>query len=108
MIIGSHLEGLAATETYFMTAHTLDEEGQRAYGTTNGDGQNEVQLSSFGRYVDRFERRDAVWRVAHRIVIFESTRIFAEDTPPLKAEWAQLRRNQDDPIFQLRHDVGIV
>ena len=48
-------DDVAVVETHFMTAHTLDAEGRRAYGA--GDGGGAVQLSSLGRYVDRFERR---------------------------------------------------
>ena len=95
----------AAVETYFMTAHTLDEAGRKAYGA--GDGSGAAQLSSFGRYVDRFERRDGAWKVAHRIVIFEATRVQTANMPPLKPDWAQLRRDQDDPIFALRRELGL-
>lgn len=98
-------DDLAAVETYFFTAHTLDAEGQRAYGA--GDGSKPVQLSSYGRYVDRFERRGDVWRVAHRIVVFEANRVHAGDAPPLKPDWAQLRRDDGDPIFQLRAELGL-
>ena len=97
-------DDVAIVETYFMTAHTLDAEGRRAYGTVeNGT----VQLSAMGRYADRFERRNSVWRVAHRIVVFEATRIFTNEVPPLKPDWAQLRRDPDDPIFVLRREASL-
>ncbi len=94
----------AIVETYFMTAHTLDAAGRQAYGTVE-DGT--VQLSAMGRYADRFERRDDVWRVAHRIVIFEATRIFTNDVPPLRPDWAHRRRDLDDPIYVLRREAGL-
>ncbi len=96
---------VAVVETYFMTAHTLDAEGQKAYGA--GDGADPMQLSSFGRYVDRVERRGGPWRIADRIVVFEATRVHVGKTPPIKPEWAQLRRDQDDPIYRMRAEVGI-
>ena len=96
---------VAVVETSFMTAHTLDAEGQRAYGA--GNGAEPVQLSSLGRYVDRFERRGGPWRIAHRIVVFEATRLFTGHAPPLKPEWAQLSRTSDDPIYVMRRELGL-
>ena len=96
---------IAIVETYFITAHTLGSEAQIAYGA--GDGSQPVQLSQFGRYVDRVERRGGPWRIADRIVVFEAIRLQRSDIPPLKPEWAQLRRDQNDPIFRMRADVGL-
>lgn len=88
---------IAVAETYFFTAHTLGAEAQRAYGA--GDGTQPVQLSQFGRYVDRIDRRDGRWRVARRTVIFEATRLTTGEQPPLKASWARQRRDGNDPIY---------
>lgn len=96
---------VAIVETYFITAHTLGAKAQTAYGA--GDGSQPVQLSQFGRYIDRVERRDGPWRIADRIVVFEATRLLRNDIPPLKPEWAQLRRDQNDPIFRMRAEVGL-
>mgnify|MGYP001020690447 CR=1 FL=1 len=96
---------VAIVETYFMTAHTLGPEAQRQYGTKGGDSGG-VQLSQFGRYADRFERRAGEWRVAHRIVIFESTRVVLGTMPPLKPDWATFRRDPSDPIFKLKKEAG--
>lgn len=95
---------LAVAETYFHTAHTLGAEAQKQYGTAPGGS---VQLSQYGRYVDRVERRDGVWRVASRIVVFESTRVFTNPVPPLKADWAGQRRDREDPIFRMRREAGL-
>jgi hypothetical protein len=83
----------------------LGPEAQAAYST--GDGTEPVQLSQFGRYLDRVERRGGPWRIADRIVVFESTRLFRADIPPLKPEWAQLQRDQRDPIFRMRAEAGL-
>ncbi len=99
-------DDVAVVETSFMTAHTLDAEGQRAYGA--GDGSEPMQLSSYGRYVDRIERRDGgPWRIADRICVFEANRIFPGKSPPVKPEWAQLHRDRDDPIYKMRREAGI-
>lgn len=52
---------VAVAETYFFTAHTLGSEAQRQYGAENRG--HAVQLSQYGRYVDRVERRQGVWRI---------------------------------------------
>ncbi len=98
-------EDVAAVETYFMTAHTLDAQGQKAYGA--GDGNEPMQLSSYGRYVDRVERRSGEWRIAHRICVFEATRVHTGKAPPIKPDWAQLHRSPEDPIYKLRNELGI-
>jgi len=103
---GGAAPDIAVAETYFITAHTmLGPEAQAAYST--GDGTEPVQLSQFGRYLDRVERRGGPWRIADRIVVFESTRLFRADIPPLKPEWAQLQRDQRDPIFRMRAEAGL-
>jgi cation transport regulator ChaB len=96
---------VAIVETYFMTAHTLGPEAQRQYGATNNGGP--VQLSHYGRYADRVEKRDGIWRIAHRIVIFEATRLMLGEVPPIKPTWAAHRRDKSDPIFKLRTEAGI-
>jgi len=96
---------VAVVETYFFTAHTLGPEAQRQYGATAASGR--VQLSHYGRYVDRVERRDGVWRIAHRIVVFETTRLALGEVPPLKPDWAGFRRDKSDPIWRARAQAGL-
>ena len=96
---------VAIAETYFFTAHTLGPEAQRQYGASAGGGP--VQLSHYGRYADRVQRRDGVWRIAHRIVIFETTRLSLGEVPPIKPGWATHRRDASDPIFRLRAEAGL-
>ncbi|MEU6561503.1 nuclear transport factor 2 family protein [Nocardia nova] len=90
----------AACETYFMTAHTLDASLREAFGAS--PGPDPVQISMYGRYVDRVEKRDGQWRIARRTCVFESTRLFTDKYPPIKPDWAQLSRGDGkDPIFRL-------
>lgn len=96
---------LAIVETYFMTAHTLGPKAQKEYGA--GDGSSPVQLSAYGRYADRMERRNGKWGIARRIVIFEANRTFTGKAPALKPEWSQARRDKDDPIFRMRAEAGL-
>jgi hypothetical protein len=95
----------AIVETYFCTAHTLGEAAQRLYDTGHEGGP--VQISQFGRYVDRVERRSAEWRTAHRIVVFEATRLVLGEMPPIKEAWAHHRRDRNDPIYLARAAVAL-
>jgi len=94
----------AIVETYFFTAHTLGPDAQRQYRVA---GNGAVQLSQYGRYVDRVERRAGAWKIARRIVVFEATRLATGDVPPLKPEWAGYRRDREDPIYRLRSEAGL-
>lgn len=91
-------DDVAVVETYFMTAHTLGPDARVAYGLGDGDGA--VQISMFGRYVDRTERRNGAWRVARRDTVFEATRVFTGSAPPISPDWAQHRRDLHDPVYQ--------
>ena len=49
----------AAGETYFVAHHTL----------TSPDGT--IFMIAAGRYLDRFERRDGAWKIAHRHAVYD-------------------------------------
>ena len=49
----------ARSESYFIAYHRVMKDGI------------EHELVLGGRYVDRFERRDGVWKIAHRVVAHE-------------------------------------
>ncbi len=51
----------AASESYFIAHHTLD----------GPDG--EILMLAAGRYLDRFERRDGVWKIARRHAVYDWT-----------------------------------
>ena len=68
-----------------------------------------VDVLSFGRYIDIFERRDGAWKIASRTAIPDQNLAFdvpegaAIDSPVLVAP----RRDQDDLVFQLRREMGL-
>lgn len=97
---------MVIAETYFMTAHTLTAEAAKGYRVLGAENQP-VQLSHYGRYVDRVERRGGPWLIAHRICVFETTRLAIGDVPPLGADWAAQRRDPGDPIYQMRREAGL-
>jgi len=52
------------------------------------------------RYVDRFERRDGVWRIADRELRFEWQRV--EPLATLDASWTHGRHDTQDPVYEAR------
>jgi hypothetical protein len=50
---------VAHGESYFIAHHELVRDGQDQY------------YHAAGRYLDRFERRDGVWKIAHRLAAYD-------------------------------------
>lgn len=58
------LEGaIAFGEVYFQAHHRIR------------DGEQEKDFFVAGRYVDRYEKRDGVWKIAHRTEVVDWTRL---------------------------------
>lgn len=64
-----------------------------------------VCRQSWGRYVDRFEKREGVWRVAHRVVVLESrfTAVVSDAQRDDFSTWGQ--RDQTDPYILMRAEL---
>lgn len=69
---------------------------RRAVDTATKDG-GEIEVFA-GRYLDRFERRDGVWRIAHRLAVRDV------DTLVTRRRWAGRitagGRKPDDPLYR--------
>lgn len=63
------------------------------------------------RYIDRFERRDGEWRIAHRIVPLVFTRAPMEPSSTALITDAIMSqrdgRDGGDPLWQMRRDAGL-
>jgi len=95
--------GTALVETYFISSR-LRAPGAHDARAEQGDA---VCRQSWGRYVDRFERRDGAWKVADRRVVLES-RFTAIAIGGLRGDedyWG--RRDGDDAVFALGRALGI-
>lgn len=61
-----------------------------------------------GRYIDRFERRVGIWKIAARTTIFDAA--FTAAAPvysgPPDAGWVTGRRDRDDPLMIARKELG--
>ena len=73
------------TETYVRATHVIEEDGPR------------LELF-FGRYLDRFERRDGRWLIAQRVVVRDSMQTLPV-TPMMPPRAFQGRRDHDDPSY---------
>jgi hypothetical protein len=62
-----------------------------------------------GRYVDEFKRRDGLWRILRRVVIFDNSMILPvpASAPKLGSEWVVSTRGKDDPLWALREKLGL-
>ena len=80
---------VAAVETYFWAIQRRDMVNQGS------------DLEVFGRYIDRFEKRDGTWRVADRKVAYDSTRQAASSHHLREMVGVLGRRDASDPIFDL-------
>ena len=86
------LEGdTAYVESYFMSI-----------SPTDVDGKTHTRFRA-GRYLDRFERRDGAWKIAHRMVVDEWARLDEVKGVPTEGIGVhQGSRTPDDPIFHIR------
>lgn len=75
---------------HIITNHTIELDGDTAHGETYyifwGENREGPPSLCFGRYVDRFERRDGRWAIAHRVCVNEKVGTFNETALP--PEWA--------------------
>ncbi len=86
---------------------SMDIVGERAFAETYFDArhlvrrENRLTLETFGgRYVDRLERRDGEWRIAHRVVVHDWSRIEAVPATYPNEMFAQGLRSRDDVSYR--------
>lgn len=104
---------VALVETYAETVQRYPADGKAALGQLSG-GQvgapdAPAVLNSYVRYVDRFQRRNGEWRIASRAVVQDWKRISdlpGEDWKPTTG-WPAGRRDQEDPIYVARAELGL-
>ncbi len=94
---------LALAETYFVSQRlrALTDEERKALGARDA-----MSRQAWGRYVDRFERRDGgPWLVARRIVVLESsfTSVALGGQRGGPALWGQ--RDRSDAVYQARAQI---
>jgi hypothetical protein len=80
----------AVSETYFISFQSVEHEGAPA-----------TRMRA-GRYLDRFERRDGSWRIAHRRVVDEWSRVdLVQAVLPNLSSYVGVR-SKEDFVYGLR------
>ena len=102
-IIDWRSDTLALVETYCVTYQRLKADGGSAMsdvGLTVGGSGQQTQVRC--RYLDRFEKRNGHWKIAHRVVAYDS--LLLEDAPaqsPFAGDMQLSTRGRDDPLYTL-------
>jgi hypothetical protein len=79
----------AHVESYFISFSSPDE-----------DGTLKTRMRG-ARYLDRFERRDGVWKIAHRLVVDEWARVDPVTEVPPHIGVHMGIRGPEDPVFHM-------
>lgn len=97
-LVGNHLAEVngdeAVAETYGTAVH---------WGSPSEDAQ--VNFTSGFRYVDHFVRTEVGWQILERFAVREWTRSDAGRLRAPDGEGPRGRRDDNDPLAQLRHRV---
>lgn len=105
--IGLHSE-IQTHHQHFISNHTVELDGDTAHTETYylfwGENLEGPPTLAFGRYVDRFERRDGRWAIAYRRCITEKVGAFIDADVPdeLKAmnvSTGPCRRDRQDVSY---------
>lgn len=93
---------LAMAETSFASRRLRAPIGDEGKGLGANDM---ICRQAWGRYLDRFERRDGAWKVARRIVVIDSrfTTVAIGGAKSGDVTWGS--RSPSDPVFAFRKDV---
>ena len=93
-----------------LTTQSIDVQGDVAYTETYAvvvqekkTGDETLWVVANSRYIDRFEKRDGDWRIAHRVVVTDSAR--TDTVAPWRGTSAlssmtRGTRDHTDPVFQ--------
>ncbi len=92
----------AYAETYFSAYHRLRAKSDPLSGETAHD--TEMDWFVGGRYIDRFQRRDGIWKISHRTGLTDWMRIESPASQGFNDIPAGMagRRGQDDLVFSAR------
>jgi hypothetical protein len=105
-------DSVAAVETYFAArleiAPTASEH-RAMLDAKHANSAHNSRVEVFGRYVDRFEKRDGEWRIAQRRSVFDAIQSQSVDAADnaLNPAWLLGRRDPHDPVFGMRTEAGL-
>jgi hypothetical protein len=104
---------VAAVETYFIAQLEFTPEPsthRSMMAASHADSTCNSRVQVFGRYVDRFEKRNDEWRVAQRRTVFDAIQSQLVDPADsaINPAWTLGCRDQNDPVFTVRAEVGLI
>lgn len=106
--IGWHGE-FQSRHQHVITNHTVELDGDTAHTETYylffGENREAAPTIAYGRYIDRMEKRDAKWAIAHRVCVNEKSGAFVDIDVP--EEWLRAMK-ATGPDTRDRHDVSYV
>lgn len=104
---------LALSESYLWAVQRYPADAKEALASITGgakgmEGQG-VDLLATARYVDRHEKRNGEWRIAHRSVVtdWKSIKPFDSSAPVPKPEWNIGTHSMQDPLYRMRAEIGL-
>lgn len=102
----------ALVETYVRTVQYYPASAkaslQELTGSATGSDGCGADLFTCSRYIDRFERRDGLWKIALRTLVQDYKRVVdVASVPEAKPGWLTGRRDRDDPLYAERAAVGL-
>ena len=95
-------ETIANVETYCVTYQRLSKEKPSSVsdvGLTIGGVGQQTQVRC--RYLDRFENRGDGWKIAHRVVAYDSLLLEEASDTPFSPDMQLSTRAKDDPLYNL-------
>ncbi len=92
----------AYAETYFSAYHRMRAKGDALAAPNAFD--TEMDLLVGGRYIDRFQRRQGIWKISHRTGLTDWMRLEPPSTQGFFDTPAELlgQRGHDDLVFRCR------
>lgn len=95
-------DDVALVETYYIARQTYPADAAAARSMIGSSEAVPMEAEIWGRYIDVVERRAGEWRTARRTVAFEVLQAHAKTSLALSPQWAQARRDADDPLYAMR------
>lgn len=93
---------LALVETYYASRRVRAPVGEECAGLAPDDA---ICRQAWGRYLDRFERRDGEWRIAKRMVVTDSRFTSVAKGGARNAPLTWGTRDRSDPFYAARAAV---
>jgi len=113
MLIEFASDDVALVETYVRTIQQYPPEAKQQLaqltGGASGDPKSAMDMFTSSRYLDRMERRNGEWRIAHRDLIQDWKQIVDVKYPALVPTegWIIGRRDGKDQVEVVKKELGI-